>query len=188
LNTAVCSSPAKLIKQFATMPGMTWKRRSRSILARALGRVGSKHMQLGLFAFAAACAFVGAALYISVVEQPVRLTLNAGEMVREWTPSNRRGFVMLSALAIASSILAYADYARTGDVRWIIGGTIMLATWAYAYFVIMPVNIELYALERDAPALTLRELMRDWGLLEWGHTVIGVWASGVFAWALIMPA
>jgi hypothetical protein len=145
-------------------------------------------MQLGLFAFAAACAFVGAALYISVVEQPVRLTLNAGEMVREWTPSNRRGFVMLSALAIASSILAYADYARTGDVRWIIGGTIMLATWAYAYFVIMPVNIELYALERDAPALTLRELMRDWGLLEWGHTVIGVWASGVFAWALIMPA
>jgi hypothetical protein len=145
-------------------------------------------MQLGLFAFAAACAFVGAALYISVVEQPVRLTLNAGEMVREWTPSNRRGFVMLSALAIASSILAYADYANTGDVRWIIGGTIMLATWAYAYFVIMPVNIELYALERDAPALTLRELMRDWGLLEWGHTVIGVWASGVFAWALIMPA
>jgi hypothetical protein len=36
--------------------------------------------------------------------------------------------------------------------------------------------------------LTLRELMRDWGLLEWGHTAIGMWAGGVFAWALIMPA
>jgi hypothetical protein len=145
-------------------------------------------MQLGLFAFAAACAFAGAALYISVVEQPARLTLNARAMVREWTPSNRRGFIMLSMLAIASSILAYTDYARTGDVRWIIGGTIMLATWAYAYFAIVPVNIWLFALEQGGSALTLRELMRDWGLLEWGHTAIGLWASGVFAWALIMPA
>jgi hypothetical protein len=25
-------------------------------------------------------------------------------------------------------------------------------------------------------------------LLEWGHTAIGMWAGGVFAWALIMPA
>jgi Domain of unknown function (DUF1772) len=146
------------------------------------------HMQLGLFAFAAACAFVGAALYINVVEQPARLMLNARAMVREWTPSNRRGFIMLSMLAIASSILAYTDYARTGDVRWIIGGTIMLATWAYAYFVIVPVNIWLFALEQGGSALTLRELMRDWGLLEWGHTAIGLWAIGVFAWALIMPA
>ena len=146
-------------------------------------------MQLGLFAFAAACAFVGAALYINnVVEQPARLMLNARAMVREWTPSNRRGFIMLSMLAIASSILAYTDYARTGDVRWIIGGTIMLATWAYAYFVIVPVNIWLFALEQGGSPLTLRELMRDWGLLEWGHTVIGLWASSVFAWALIMPA
>jgi hypothetical protein len=40
-------------------------------------------MQLGLFAFAAACAFVGAALYINVVEQPARLMLNARAMVRE---------------------------------------------------------------------------------------------------------
>jgi len=24
--------------------------------------------------------------------------------------------------------------------------------------------------------------------LEWGHTAIGLWASGVFAWVLIMPA
>jgi len=145
-------------------------------------------MQLGVFAFAVACTVVGAALYANVVEQPARLGLNASDMVREWTPSSRRGFVLVSALAIVSAILAYADYARTGDVRWIIGGTIMLATWPYVYFVIVPVNIELYALERDAPAPALREVMREWGLLEWGLTVIGLWASAIFAWALMMPA
>jgi hypothetical protein len=51
-------------------------------------------MRPGLFAFAAASAFLGAALYINLVEQPARLALDARSMVREWAPSNRRGFVM----------------------------------------------------------------------------------------------
>ena len=79
-------------------------------------------MQSGLLAFAAASAFLGAVLYINIVEQPARLGLGPRAMVREWTPSNRRGFIMLAALAIISAILAYVDYWGTGDVRWIIGG------------------------------------------------------------------
>src|SRR5438093_4104754 len=91
-------------------------------------------MRPGLFAFAAASAFLGAALYINLVEQPARLALDARSMVREWTPSNRRGFVMLASLAAISATLAYADFAHTGDVRWIIGGTVILASWPYAHF------------------------------------------------------
>jgi hypothetical protein len=52
-------------------------------------------------------------------------------MVREWAPSNRRGFVMLSSLAVVSGIAAYVDFARTADERWIIGGTVILASWPY---------------------------------------------------------
>jgi hypothetical protein len=98
-------------------------------------------MRPGLFAFAIASVFLGAALYINLVEQPARLALDARSMVREWVPSNRRGFVLLSSLAIISAILAYGDFAHTGDVRWIIGGTVILLSWLYAYFVIVPVNI-----------------------------------------------
>jgi hypothetical protein len=29
--------------------------------------------------------------------------------------------------------------------------------------------------------------MRDWGLLEWGHVLIGFAAACVFAWALELP-
>ena len=86
-------------------------------------------MRPGLFAFAAASAFLGAALYINLVEQPARLALDARSMVREWAPSNRRGFVMLASLAAISATLAYVDFAHTGDVRWIIGGTVILASW-----------------------------------------------------------
>jgi hypothetical protein len=145
-------------------------------------------MPLGLIAFAAACAFVGVGLYINIAEQPARLGLAPSAMMREWTPSNRRGFVLLSALALLSTILAFAYYARTGDIRWTIGGTIMLASGLYAYYVIEPVNFWLYTFEPEAPESVARELMRDWGLVEWGLTVIGLWACGIFAWALVQAA
>ena len=144
-------------------------------------------MRPGLFAFAAASAFFGAALYINIVEQPARLALDASSMVREWIPSNRRGFVMLSSFAIISAILAYVDYARTGDLRWTIGGLVIIASWPYAYFVMIPANIWLYAIPPDASPSATRELMRDWGLLEWGQTAIGLGACCVFGWALGWP-
>ena len=87
-------------------------------------------MRPGLLAFAAASGFVGAALYINLVEQPARLALDARSMVREWVPSNRRGFVLLSVLAIISACLASGEFAQTGDVRWLIGGTVVLASCA----------------------------------------------------------
>jgi len=69
-------------------------------------------MRPALFAFAVASAFLGAALYINLVEQPARLALHVRSMVREWIPSNRRGFIMLATLAIISAVLAYVDYGR----------------------------------------------------------------------------
>lgn len=145
-------------------------------------------MRLGLLAFAAASAFFGAALYINLVEQPARIALDARSMVREWVPSNRRGFILLSSLAIVSAILAYADFARIGDVRWIIGGTVIAASWPYAYFVMVPVNMWLCVVPANTARSAARELMRDWGLLEWGQTAIGLGACCVFAWALALPA
>ncbi|MEH2488727.1 hypothetical protein V1280_004666 [Bradyrhizobium sp. AZCC 2230] len=48
-------------------------------------------MRPGLYAFAVAAAFLGATIYISLVEQPARLRLNGRAMVQEWKLSNRRG-------------------------------------------------------------------------------------------------
>ena len=64
-------------------------------------------------------------------------------------------------------------------------GTVILASWPYTYFVIVPVNIWLCAIPPKRS--TARELMRDWGLLEWGQTAIGLGACCVFAWALALP-
>jgi len=143
-------------------------------------------MRPGLYAFAAAAAFLGATTYIGLVEQPARLGLGSRAMIKEWTRSNRRGTLMLSVLAVVSAILAYIQFRSNGDVRWLIGGATILASWPYAYFVMVPVNVWLCTLPGTA-ASPVRKLMRDWGLLEWGHALIGLAAVCAFAWALEWP-
>src|SRR5258705_9636731 len=97
-------------------------------------------MRPDLLAFAAACGFLGAALYVNIVEQPARLALDVRSVIREWTSSNRRGFVMLAMLAVVSSLSGYAQYVRTGDVRWLIGGTIIFAGRAHPFLVMSPLH------------------------------------------------
>jgi hypothetical protein len=144
-------------------------------------------MRPGLFAFAVACTFFGAALYVNIVEAPARLALDARSMLKEWMPSNQRGFVMLALLAVVAGVLGYTDYARSGDVRWLIGGVIILSNLAYAYFVITPVNILLYSARQTARLSAARAFMRDWGVLEWGQTLIGFAACCMLGWPIAMP-
>lgn len=52
---------------------------------------------------------------------------------------------MLVSLALISAIAAYVDFARTGDVRWLIGGTVrQLALFLFRRRV--PVNFRLCAI------------------------------------------
>ena len=141
-------------------------------------------MQTGLYAFAAAAAFLGTAIYIGFVEQPARLKLGARAMVREWAVSNHRGTILLTTLSLVSAVLAFVQYRISGDERWIIGGLAILTSWPYEYYVLVPVSIWLCAIPPEKGSAPARRLMRDWGLLEWGYTLIGLAACGAFAWAL----
>jgi hypothetical protein len=148
-------------------------------------------MRPDLYAFAAAASFLGATIYVALVEQPARLRLSSPAMIQEWRLSNRRGTLLLSVLAVVSASLAYIQFRNNGDVRWIIGGLTILASWPYAYFVMVPVNVWLANVPSErtlSPVRKLtREWMRDWGLLEWGHVLLGLGATGPFAWALVQP-
>src|SRR6202790_2299506 len=122
-------------------------------------------MRPDLYAFAAAASFLGATIYVALVEQPARLRLGSPAMIQEWRLSNRRGTLLLSVLAVVSASLAYIQFRNNGDVRWIIGGLTILASWPYAYFVMVPVNVWLCALPPGRAVSPVRQLMWDWGLL-----------------------
>ena len=148
-------------------------------------------MRTGLYAFAVTASFLGATLCVGVVEQPARLRLSSPAMIQEWRLSNRRGTLLLSVLAVVSAILAYIQFRSNGDVRWIIGGLTVLASWPYAYFVMAPVNVWLCNIPPERTLSPVRKLVRewmlDWGLLEWGHVLLGFAATCTFAWALVQP-
>ncbi len=101
-------------------------------------------MQTGLFAFAVAAAFLDTAIYIGFVE--ARLKLSARAMVREWAVSDHRGTILLTTLSLVSAVLAFVQYRISGDVRWIIGGLVILTSGPYEYYVLVPVSIWLCAI------------------------------------------
>jgi hypothetical protein len=140
-------------------------------------------MLTGALALAFAAAFTGAALYINLVEQPARLALDDGALLSEWRPSDRRGFAMLASLALIAAALALTADFQTQDVRWLIGAIIIIASWPYTFFAMVPMNNRILTLSA-AESGAARELVRTWGLLEYGQTAIGLVACGVFLWAL----
>jgi hypothetical protein len=140
-------------------------------------------MLTGALALAFAAAFSGAALYINLVEQPARLGLDDSALLSEWRPSDRRGFAMLASLALIAAALALTAYFQTQDVRWLIGAIIVIASWPYTFFAMVPMNNRILTLSAGESGAA-RELVRTWGLLEYGQTAIGLVACGVFLWAL----
>jgi hypothetical protein len=139
-------------------------------------------MTSGSLALAFAAALAGAALYVNVVEQPARLELDDQALLSEWAPSDRRGVALMAGLSLVSAILGLAAYFETADVRWAIGALIAVCSWPYTYFAMAPLNNQILTLApRDVGAA--RELVRQWGLLEYGQTAIAVVATAVFIWA-----
>jgi hypothetical protein len=140
-------------------------------------------MSPGSLALVLAAAFSGAALYVNLVEQPARLALDDQAMLSEWTPSDRRGVALLAGLSLLSAALGLLAYFESQDVRWAIGGLIIILSWPYTFFAMAPLNDQILTLApRDIGAA--RMLVRQWGLLEYGQTALGVVACAVFLWAL----
>jgi hypothetical protein len=140
-------------------------------------------MTSGSLALAFAAALSGAAVYVNVVEQPARLALDDQAMLNEWGPSDQRGVALMAALSLISAILGLASYFETADPRWAIGALIVVCSWPYTFFAMGPMNNQILALApKDVGAA--RELVRQWGLLEYGQTGIAVVASAVFLSAL----
>lgn len=139
-------------------------------------------MPAGSLALAFAAAFAGAALYVNLVEQPARLGLGDEALVAEWGPSDQRGVALLAGLALASALCALGAYFESRDLRWLIGALVVMMSWPYVFFAMVPTNNRILALGagESGPA---RDLVRLWGQLEYGQTAIGLVASAVFVWA-----
>ena len=141
-------------------------------------------MLLGLLALIGAALFAGAALLVSVAEQPARLALDDKAALREWQVSYDRASVMQASLAMVSAVLGCAAFYVSNDWRWLLGAALILANWPYTLIVIKPVNDRLHKTAWKKGNKTSRALIERWGGLHAGRAVLGVAATAAFLWAL----
>jgi hypothetical protein len=127
-------------------------------------------MLVGSLALVAAALFTGAAIYVSVAEQPARLALDDRAALAEWHPAYVRGAPMQASLAIVGFLLGVAAWWQSGAWLWLIGALLLVANWPYTLVCIMPVNRKLKATEAGPDS---RALLQLWGKLHAGRSLLG---------------
>jgi hypothetical protein len=140
-------------------------------------------MLAGQVALIISAVFAGAALYVNIVEQPARLSLDDRSLLCEWKPSYKRGYAMQAPLAILGFLLGLLAWWQTGLWTWLAGATIMIANWPYTLLVIRPTNNRLMEMDADAAGTDARRLIEKWARQHAVRTGLGFAAVLSFLWA-----
>jgi hypothetical protein len=143
-------------------------------------------MLVGLTALILASLFAGAALYISLVEQPARLTLTDEPALAQWRTSYRRALPIQASLAVLGGMAGLAAWAANTDWQWLAGGIAMLANWPFTLVMIMPTNKSLIATPPGAAGAESRALLLRWGRLHAIRSALGIIAVLLFACGLTL--
>jgi hypothetical protein len=144
---------------------------------------GRKRALVGQLALIAAALFTGAAVYVSVAEQPARLALDDRASLAEWKAAYHRGFAMQGPLAIIGFSLGVIAASAAMDWRWLAGALLLLANWPFTLIIILPTNKRLLEIKPQDAGPESRELIEKWGRLHAVRCGLGATATVLFLWA-----
>jgi len=139
------------------------------------------------FAFLLAALFSGAALYVSVAEQPARLKLDDRALLAEWKPSYKRGAAMQSPLALLGFLAGLAAWWFGGDGLILIAAILLIANWPYTLLVVRPLNNRLLKMDENNPDASVRDLIKRWGRLHAVRTALGLASTLVILLDVLTP-
>ena len=142
-------------------------------------------MAFPIAALVMASFFAGAAIYISLVEHPARLVLDDGPMLAQWQPSYARALPIQSGLALAGGAAGLIAWHGGGGWQWLAGSLALLANWPFTVGAVMPTNKRLMRISPPDAGAESRTLLIRWGRLHGVRSLLGLLATGLFAWAML---
>ena len=124
--------------------------------------------------------FAGAALYITLVEHPVRSLLDTRAAATQWAPSYQRATWMQAPLAVVGLVSGVAACLLGGGLGWLVGALLIGAVVPITFMIIMPTNHQLLEPGRDLSSAETRALLDRWGRLHVLRTVMSLLAFAAF--------
>ena len=119
-----------------------------------------------LLATLAAGLFAGAAIYITAVEHPARMSCGTELAVREFAPSYKRATVMQATLAVAGCLAGLGAAWQRQDPVVALGALLLGAVVPFTLIVIFPTNARLLDPALDARGTEATQLLQRWGQLH----------------------
>jgi hypothetical protein len=138
-----------------------------------------------LVAILASTMFTGAAVYITAVEHPARLSCGTEIAIAQWAPSYKRATVMQVPLAVAAGFFGIVRGVQGGGSLWLWAAVLILSVIPLTLVAIRPTNNRLLDPTRDRRSNETRELLKAWGRLHAVRGVLSMGASILFVWAAV---
>jgi hypothetical protein len=142
-------------------------------------------MLAGLLALIAASVFAGAAVYVTVAEQPARLMLDDRALLIQWKPSYARGFAMQASIAMLAFVLGTTAWWQSGHPAFLAGALLLLAGWPWTILVMMWTNKAILAIEPTGAGPHSRALIVRWGRLHLARVAFGVLGTIAMLWGCL---
>lgn len=141
-------------------------------------------------ALAVICAglFAGAALYVTAVEHPARLSCGTALALQEFVPSYRRGTRLQASLAAAGLLLSVVAWYQTRHILVLAGGLALGTVIPFTLLVIFPTNHRLLDPKLGPNSPEAGVLLRRWGRLHAVRTWLGIAAFMIMLVGLCAPS
>lgn len=131
---------------------------------------------------ATACSgiFAGAAVSISVGQQPAAREVGDSTAVALFTPVYRRAAPMQAGLALVGSVSGLIAWLRGLGAAWLVGALLLGSVIPFTLLVIKPVNDELLSPDLDPSSPDVPALLERWARLHRVRTWAATLSFAVF--------
>jgi len=129
--------------------------------------------------------FAGAALYVSVVEHPARMSCDLPVALAEFRPSYKRAAVMQVILAVIGVTGAIVAWYLGRGTSTLVAAIVFATVVPWTLIVIMPINRQLLDETRTSATPETDVLLKKWGRLHNVRTIASLLALTILAGNII---